>query len=33
MDACHMLLGKPWQYEKKIMHDGGKNTYTFGRMD
>jgi hypothetical protein len=29
MDACHMLLGRPWQYDKKVMHDGGKNTYTF----
>jgi hypothetical protein len=29
MDACHLLLGRPWKYEKKLMHDGGKNTYTF----
>jgi hypothetical protein len=29
MDACHLLLGRPWKYAKKVMHDGGKNTYTF----
>ena len=29
MDACHLLLGRPWQYDKKIKHDGGNNTYTF----
>jgi hypothetical protein len=29
MDACHLLLGRPWQYERKVIHDGGKNTYTF----
>ena len=29
MDACHLLLGRPWQYDRKFIHDGGKNTYTF----
>ena len=29
MDACHLLLGRPWQYDRKVMHDGGKNTCTF----
>jgi hypothetical protein len=29
MDACHFLLGRPWKYDRKVMHDGGKNTYTF----
>ena len=29
MDVCHLLLGRPWQYDRKGMHDGGKNTYTF----
>lgn len=28
MDVCHMLLGRPWQYDKKAIHDGRKNTYT-----
>ena len=27
MDSCHMLLGRPWQYARKVMHDGEKNTY------
>ncbi|GJQ90212.1 reverse transcriptase domain-containing protein [Tanacetum coccineum] len=29
MDACHMLLGRPWQFDRKTMHDGYKNTYSF----
>jgi hypothetical protein len=29
MDACHLLLGRPWKYDRKVMHDGEKNTYTF----
>lgn len=29
MDACHVLLGRPWQYDRKVMHDGERNTYTF----
>jgi hypothetical protein len=29
MDACHLLLGRPWQYDRKIKHDGFKNTYSF----
>ncbi|XP_062001678.1 uncharacterized protein LOC133718811 [Rosa rugosa] len=29
MDACHMLLGRPWQFERGVMHDGRKNTYSF----
>jgi len=29
MDACHMLLGRPWQYDRKVVHDGEKNTYSF----
>jgi hypothetical protein len=24
-----MLLGMPWKYERKVMHNGEKNTYTF----
>ena len=27
MDACHLLLGCPWQFDVKAMHDGEKNTY------
>jgi len=22
MDACHMLLGRPWLYDRKVMHNG-----------
>jgi hypothetical protein len=29
MDACHLLLGRPWQYDRKTKHDGFKNTYFF----
>lgn len=29
MDACHILLGRPWQYDRGTTHDGRKNTYTF----
>jgi hypothetical protein len=29
MDACHILLGRPWQYDRKTVHNGLKNTYSF----
>ena len=29
MDACHLILGRPWQYDRHTMHDGKHNTYTF----
>ena len=29
MDACHLLLSRPWQYDRQTIHDGYKNTYTF----
>ncbi|XP_059433719.1 uncharacterized protein LOC132166885 [Corylus avellana] len=29
MDACHILLGRPWQYDRNAHHDGRKNTYSF----
>jgi hypothetical protein len=28
MDFCHLLLGRPWQYDRDVIHDGRKNTYT-----
>jgi hypothetical protein len=28
MDVCHILLGRPWKYDKNVTHDGRKNTYT-----
>ncbi|GKF47059.1 reverse transcriptase domain-containing protein, partial [Tanacetum coccineum] len=29
MDACHILLGRPWLYDRRVKHDGYRNTYTF----
>ncbi|GJS40211.1 putative reverse transcriptase domain-containing protein [Tanacetum coccineum] len=29
MDAAHILLGRPWQFDKKTKHDGFQNTYSF----
>ena len=28
MQASHILLGRPWQYDRKTIHDGVKNRYT-----
>jgi hypothetical protein len=28
MDVCHLLLGRPWQYDRNVIHDGKMNTYT-----
>jgi hypothetical protein len=28
MDVCHVLLEIPWQYDRNVIHDGRKNTYT-----
>src|SRR3954468_3839149 len=33
MTVCHMLLGRPWQYDKKAMHDGHSNIYSFRVQD
>ncbi|XP_022888914.1 uncharacterized protein LOC111404323 [Olea europaea var. sylvestris] len=29
MDACHLLLGRPWQFDRHSLHDGYTNTYSF----
>ncbi|XP_042432727.1 uncharacterized protein LOC122019314 [Zingiber officinale] len=29
MDVCHLLLERPWQFDRKTQHDGFKNTYAF----
>lgn len=29
MDACHLLLGGPWKYDRRVIHDGYKNTNYF----
>jgi hypothetical protein len=31
MDVCHLLLGRPWQYDINVVHDGRMNTYTLER--
>jgi len=28
MSACHILLGWPWQFDRRVIHDGFKNTYS-----
>ena len=28
MVVCHVLLGMPWQYDRNVIHDGRRNTYT-----
>jgi hypothetical protein len=28
MDVSHLFLGRPWQYDRNIVHDGRKNMYT-----
>ncbi|CAL5399157.1 unnamed protein product [Camellia sinensis] len=33
MDACHFLLGRPWQYDRQSLHDGKRNTYTVVKND
>ena len=29
MTVCHMILGRPWQYDKGALHDGRTNVYSF----
>ncbi|OMO68240.1 reverse transcriptase [Corchorus capsularis] len=29
MQAYHVLLGRPWQYDNKVHHDGETNKYSF----
>ncbi|PKI65288.1 hypothetical protein CRG98_014326 [Punica granatum] len=29
MHASHMLLGRPWQFDRQTIHDGYKNRYSF----
>ena len=33
MMVCHMLLVRPWQYDKGAIHDGRSNTYSFKWQD
>jgi hypothetical protein len=29
MHAAHILLGRPWQYDRRVIHDGFTNKYNF----
>ena len=29
MDVCHVLLGRPWQIDRKVTHDGNIDCYKF----
>lgn len=29
MDVCHILLGRPWQYDNQTIQKGRANTYEF----
>ena len=29
MQAGHILLGWPWQYDRRVTHDGYRNKYSF----
>lgn len=29
MDMCHILLGRAWQYDRKVVHNGKTNYYKF----
>jgi len=28
MSVCHILLGRPWQFDRHVVHNGYKNTYS-----
>ena len=28
MDACHVLLGRPWQFDRRSTHEGRSNIYS-----
>jgi hypothetical protein len=28
MDVCHIFLGRTWQFDRNVIHDGRRNTYT-----
>jgi len=29
MEATHILLGRPWQYDRQVLHDGQINKMSF----
>lgn len=32
MQACHLLLGRPWQYDRYTRHEGRTNKYVLQPM-
>ena len=30
-DVFHILLGRPWQFDKKVTHDGRSNCHSFDK--
>lgn len=26
--SCHLLLGGPWEFDRRVLHDGYLNTFT-----
>jgi hypothetical protein len=28
MDVCHVFLGRPWQFDRNVIDDGTRNSYT-----
>jgi hypothetical protein len=33
MQACNIMLGRPWQFDKDSMHHGRSNQYSFMHHD
>lgn len=31
MDACHILLWRPWLFDRRVIYDGYANTYSFNK--
>ena len=29
MTVCHLLLGRPWQFDRGVVHNGRTNHYSF----
>ena len=29
MTVCHLLLGRPWLYDRNVLYDGYANSYSF----
>ena len=29
MEASHLLLGRPWQYDRDVVHNGVTNKFSF----